>query len=83
MMCDFKKSTESVGLKIQDELFQLPRIEQKKRGDDRQHQSRSLPVKERTKYLGQTITFKQQETTEIKSRIRAAWTSFAKKTDRS
>ena len=31
--------------------------------------------KERAKYLGQTITFEQQETTEIKSRIRAGWAS--------
>ena len=37
-----------------------------------------LPVKERAKYLGQTITFEQQETTEIKSRVRAAWASFTK-----
>ena len=31
-----------------------------------------LPVKERAKYLWQTITFEHQETTEIKSRIRAS-----------
>ena len=30
------------------------------------------------KYLGQTMTFQQQETTEIKNRIRAAWTTFYK-----
>ena len=35
-----------------------------------------LPVKERAKYLGQAITFEQQETAEIKNRIRAAWASF-------
>ena len=34
------------------------------------------PVHECAKYLGQTITFQQQETTEIRSRIRAAWASF-------
>ena len=28
------------------------------------------------RYLGQTITFLQQETTEIKNRIRAAWATF-------
>ena len=31
---------------------------------------------ESAKYLGQTITFLQQETAEIKNRIRAAWASF-------
>ena len=33
---------------------------------------------ESTKYLGQMVTFWQQETTEIKSRIRAAWATFHK-----
>ena len=37
-----------------------------------------LHVKERAKHLGKTITFEQQETTEIKSRIRAALASFTK-----
>ena len=36
-----------------------------------------LPISEKAKYLGQTITFEQQETTEILSRIRAAWASFS------
>ena len=31
---------------------------------------------ESVRYLGQTITFLQQETTEIKKRIRAAWATF-------
>ena len=35
-----------------------------------------LLVSECAKYLGQTIKFQQQETTEIRSRIRAAWASF-------
>ena len=33
---------------------------------------------ESTKYLGQMITFQQQETTEIRNRIRAAWATFHK-----
>ena len=37
-----------------------------------------LPARNCAKYLGQTITFEQQETTEIKSRSRAAWASFTK-----
>ena len=37
-----------------------------------------LPVKECAKYLGQTVSFEQQETPEIKSQIRAAWAPFHK-----
>ena len=37
-----------------------------------------LPARECAKYLGQTITFEQHETTEIKNRNRAAWASFTK-----
>ena len=37
-----------------------------------------LPARECAKYLGQTITFEQKKTTEIKSRIRAARASFTK-----
>ena len=35
-----------------------------------------LTKEESTKYLGQTTTFQQQETTEIKNRLRAAWETF-------
>ena len=37
-----------------------------------------LTRSESVKYLGQMITFQQQETTEIKNRIRAAWATFHK-----
>ena len=37
-----------------------------------------LAKSESVKYLGQRISFHQQETLEIKSRIRAAWTTFRK-----
>ena len=37
-----------------------------------------LAKNESVKYLGQRISFHQQETLEIKSRIRAAWTTFHK-----
>ena len=39
-----------------------------------------LTRNESVKYLGQRISFYQQETTEIKSRIRAAWSTFPKYT---
>ena len=37
-----------------------------------------LAKSENMKYLGQRISFHQQETLEIKSRIRAAWATFHK-----
>ena len=37
-----------------------------------------LTRNESVKYLGQRISFYQQETTEIKSRIRAVWATFHK-----
>ena len=37
-----------------------------------------LTRSESVRYLGQLITFQQQETTEIKNRIRAAWATFHK-----
>ena len=35
-----------------------------------------LTREESTKYLGQMVTFQQQETTEIRNRIRAAWATL-------
>ena len=37
-----------------------------------------LKRSESVRYLGQLITFQQQETTEIKNRIRTAWAAFPK-----
>ena len=37
-----------------------------------------LTRSESVRYLGQLITFQQQETTEIKNRIRTAWATFHK-----
>ena len=49
-----------------------------KRNRDWQHQSEKLSKEESTKYLGQIVTFQQQDMTEIKNRIRAAWANFYK-----
>ena len=37
-----------------------------------------LTKEESTKYLGQMVTNQQQETIQIKNRIRAAWAAFYK-----
>ena len=80
MLCDFKRSTEKVGLTIHPE---------KTRNLSNQTSSKKQEVtisnikvevslvQECAKYLGQTI-FQQKEATEIRSRIRAAWASFCR-----
>ena len=74
MMCD-QKSTENEGPNIHPEKTKIlsnQRSNRRKEVTIDNFKVEVLPVKERTKYLGRTITFEQQETTEIKSRIRAA-----------
>ena len=81
MLCELKQSTEKVGLKITQER-------QRSSATKCQAKNREVPIdnitvgilskKESTKHLGQSITLQQQETKEIKKRIRAAWASFYK-----
>ena len=81
MMSDFKKSTEKVGLKIHpDKTKSLSNQGPNKRMEATIDNIKVevFPARECAKCLGQTITFEQQETTEIKSRVRAAWASFTK-----
>ena len=75
MLCDFKRSTEKVGLKIHPEKTKVlsnPSSSKKKEVTISDIKVEVLPVQGCAKYLGQTITIQQQETTEIISRIRAA-----------
>ena len=81
MMCDFKKSTERVGLKIhtgKTKLLSNQGSNKRREVSINNIKVEVLSVKECAKYLGQTITFEQRETTDIRSRIRAAWASFDK-----
>ena len=81
MLCEFKRSTEKVWLRIHPGKT---KILSNKRTDIRQEikigdmKVEILTRGESTKYLGQMITFQQQETTEIRNRIRAAWATFHK-----
>ena len=69
MMCDFKQSTERVGLKIHPDK----RKNLSNQGSDRRKEVEFnikveiLSAYESAKYLGQTITFQQQETADQKS----------------
>ena len=79
MMCDFKQSTERVGLKIHPDKTKILSNQSSNRKKEVAINSIRVeisPACESAKYLGQTITFQQQGTAEIKNRIRVAWASF-------
>ena len=83
MMCDFKQSTVRVGLKIhpdRTEILSNQSSNSRKEVEINNNKVGILSACESAKYLGKTITFQQQETAEIKNRIRAAWASFYKYT---
>ena len=83
MMSDSKKITESVELKIHPGKTNTNILSNQGSNKRREvsidnMRVEVIPASECAKYLGQTITFEQQETAEIKGRIRAAWTFFTK-----
>ena len=81
MLCDFKRSTEKVGLKIHPEktnILSNQSSNKRKEVAISNIKVEVLRVHECANNLGQAITFQQQETTEIRSRIRAAWASFCR-----
>ena len=84
MMCDFKKATEKVGLRIHPDKTKILSNQSTTNSDTKKHVEvggmsiEILTRYESVKYLGQRISFYQQETKEIKSRIRAAWATFHK-----
>ena len=84
MMCEFKEATEKVGLTIHPDKTKILSNESSMNSDTRRYikigdmNIEILAKSESVKYFGQRISFYQQETLEIKSRIRAAWTTFHK-----
>ena len=84
MLCEFNKATEKVGLRIHPDKTKILSNQSTIISDTKKHlqvDGMSIEVltrNESVKYLGQRISFYQQETTEIKSRIRAAWATFHK-----
>ena len=84
MMCKFKEATEKVGLTIHPNKTKILSNESSMNSDSKRYikigdmNIEILAKSESVKYLGQRISFYQQETLEIKNRIRAAWTRFRK-----
>ena len=81
MMWDFKHSTEKVGPKIHPGKTKILSSQSSSRRKEMEIDNikvDTLTKEASTKYLGQMVTFQQQETTEFKNRIMAAWTMFYK-----
>ena len=68
MMCEFKRATEKVGLRIHPDKTKILSNQSTINSDTKKH----IEVGD------MSISFYQQETIEIKSRIRAAWVTFHK-----
>ena len=83
-LCEFKDATEKVGLRIHPDKTKILSNQSNMNSDtkrDIKNGEMSIEIlakSESMKHLGQRISFHQQETLEIKSRIRAAWTTFHK-----
>ena len=81
MMCDFKRSTEKVGLKIHPGKTKILSIQSSSTRKEMEIDNIKVEIltrEESTKYLGHMVKKQQQETTEIKNRIRAGWATFYK-----
>ena len=79
MLCDVKTSTEAVGLGIHPDktkvLSNQDKVKAKVITVDN-IQIEILAKGDSARYLGQKITFEDQETAEIKNRLKAAWAAF-------
>ena len=78
VLCEFKRSTEKVGLRIHPGKTKIPSNRSSNIRNEIEIDDIKVEIltrgEESTKYLSQLITFQQQETTEIRNRIRrAAW----------
>ena len=84
MLCGFKNATEKVGLRIHPDKTKILSNQSTLNSDTKKQlevddmKIEKMTRKESVKYLGQKISLYQQETTEIKSRIRAVWATFHK-----
>ena len=81
MLCEFKASTEAVGLGIHPDKTKILSNQNKVKAKEitvRNIKIEVLAKGDSARYLGQKITFEEQETEEIKNRLKAAWAAFHK-----
>ena len=81
MLCDLKRSTEKVGLGTHPGKTKILSNQSSSVRKEIKIEDIKVEILTRegsAKYLGRKITFQEQETTEIRNRIRAAWATFHK-----
>ena len=81
MLCEFKTSTEAVGLGIHPDKTNILSNQDKEKAKEITVENIKIEVLAKgdsARYLGQKVTFEEQETEEIKSRLKAAWAAFHK-----
>ena len=81
MLCAFKTSTEDVGLGIHPDktkiLSNQDNVKEKEITVDH-IKIETLRKSDSARYLGQKVTFEDQETEKVKNRLKAAWAAFHK-----
>ena len=81
MLCEFKTSTEAVGLRIHPDKTKILSNQDKEKAKEITVDNIKIEVlskRDSARYLGPKITFEDQETEEIKNRLKAAWAAFHK-----
>ena len=81
MLCEFKASTEAVGLGIHPDKTKILSNQDKVKVNEITVDNIKIEVLKKgdsARYLGQKITFEEQETEEIKNRLKAIWAAFHK-----
>ena len=81
MLCEFKASTETVGLGIRPDKTKVLSNQDKVKTKEITVDNIKIEVLAKgdsARYLGQKITFEEQETEEIKNRLKAAMSAFHK-----
>ena len=81
MLCEFKASTETVGLGIHPDKTKVLSNQDKVKTEEIKVDNIKIEVLAKggcARYLGQKITFEEQETEEIKNRLKAACAAFHK-----
>ena len=79
MLCEFKAGTEAVGLGIHPDKTKILSNQDKMKAKEITVDNIKIEVwakGDSARYLGQKITFEEQETEEIKNRLKAAWAAF-------
>ena len=81
ILCELKTSTEAVGLGIHPDKTKILSNQDKVKTQEITVSNIKIEVlatRDSARYLGQKITFEEQETEEIKDRLKAAWAAFHK-----